>query len=61
MLSSSRNQSFDLRCKSFDWFLYESNIAIKKVNTKVYVTAKLYIKLQNGYVGPFLTMKTVKH
>ena len=29
---SYRNQSIDLQCKSIDWFLYEGNIGMKKVD-----------------------------
>ena len=32
MLPSYRNQSINLHYKSIYWFLYEANIAVKKIN-----------------------------
>ena len=34
VLSSYRNQSIDLHCKSIDWFLYEGNTRIYWVNVR---------------------------
>ena len=48
MLPPYRNQSI------------EGNFAMKKINKKRYATAKLYIKLQNGYVTPSLNEKSCK-
>ena len=31
MLKSYRNQLIDLYCKSIDWFLYDDNIGLKRV------------------------------
>ena len=33
LLPSCRNQSIDLQCKPMDWFPYEENIGMEKVNT----------------------------
>ena len=35
MFPSYRNQSIDLHYKSVDWFLYEVNIAMKKVKQQI--------------------------
>ena len=32
MFPSYRNQFVDLLCKSTDWFLYDGNIGLQKVN-----------------------------
>ena len=36
----NRNQSFDLQCKSNDWFLYKFNIELKRVNCMISVMRK---------------------
>ena len=35
-LASYRNQSFDLQGKSIDWFLYDGNIGITELMSKIF-------------------------
>ena len=43
MFPTYRNQSIDLQCKSIDWFLYERNIGMKKVNDKPICILDVYV------------------
>ena len=37
VLSSYRNQSIDLQSRSIDWFLYDKNAGVSKVNIAIFL------------------------